>query len=124
MMRALYGLRRKLAHYIFPEMVAQTMPRIAEDCIVRVQPKVREVGHRDDLIALADALSAYDGVTHFAISMRIFRKGDFFKKLKAGGDCRTATAGRVMAFFDRCWPEDLEWPRDIPRPSKSKKEAA
>ncbi|RWR26812.1 hypothetical protein D2T29_19740 [Sinirhodobacter populi] len=76
------------------------------------------------LTTLAESLAAHQGVTHFAISMRALGKGDFFKKLKDGGDCRTATAGRVMAFFDRCWPDDLEWPRDIPRPSKSKKEAA
>ena len=75
------------------------------------------------LITLADALAAHQGVTHYAISMRALGKGDFFKKLKAGGDCRTATASRLMAYFSDAWPADLAWPRDIPRPPKSKEAA-
>ena len=76
------------------------------------------------LITLADTLARHLGVTHFAISMRALGKGDFFKKLKEGGDCRTKTAAKLMAFFDANWAPDLEWPADIPRPPKSKKEAA
>lgn len=76
------------------------------------------------LITLADSMAAHLGVTHFAISMRALRKGDFFKKLIDGGDCRTATAAKVLAWFSDHWPRDLEWPRDIPRPPKTKKEAA
>lgn len=72
------------------------------------------------LIILADTLAKHQGVTHFAISMRALGKGDFFKKLKGGGDCRTATAARVLAWLDQYWPIDLAWPADISRPSKSK----
>jgi len=79
---------------------------------------------RTALVTLATSLATHQGVTHFAISMRALGKGDFFKKLMDGGDCRTATAARVLAWFDQNWPADLEWPRDIPRPPKSKKEAA
>lgn len=79
---------------------------------------------RTTLITLAETMAAHQGVTHFAISMRALGKGDFFKKLMSGGDCRTATAARVLGWFSETWPDDLEWPRDIPRPPKSKKEAA
>ena len=72
---------------------------------------------RHALITLADALASHQGVTHFAISMRALGKGDFFKKLKDGGDCRTTTAAKVLAYFDSHWSPDLEWPRDIPRPT-------
>lgn len=72
------------------------------------------------LIILADALAAHQGVTHYAISMRALGKGDFFKKLKNGGDCRTTTASRLLAYFASHWPADLAWPTDIPRPQKSK----
>jgi hypothetical protein len=76
------------------------------------------------LLALCEALAAHQDVTHFAISMRIMAKGDFFKGLmRPGADCRTRTATRVLDWFDANWPEDLEWPRQIPRPQK-KKEAA
>ena len=77
------------------------------------------------MITLATTLAAHDGVTHFAISMRALGKGDFFKNLMAGGDCRTTTAARVLSWFDENWPADLEWPRDIPRPQpRKKKESA
>ena len=71
---------------------------------------------RTALITLAQTLAAHQGVTHYAISMRALGKGDFFKKLIDGGDCRTATAARIVAWFDQNWRADLEWPRDIPRP--------
>ena len=80
--------------------------------------------HEHPLITLADALAKHQGVTHFAISMRALGKGDFFKKLKDGGDCRTRTATKVMEWFDQNWAPDLEWPQFIPRPQKSQKDAA
>jgi hypothetical protein len=77
------------------------------------------------LVTLAEALAAHQGVTHFAVSMRAMGKGDFFKRLmRPGADCRTQTATRLTQWFGENWPADLEWPRDIPRPPKSKKEAA
>lgn len=80
---------------------------------------------RHSLITLAETLAAHQGVTHFAISMRAMGKGDFFKRMKEqGADCRTQTAARLMAWFSENWASDLEWPCDIPRPTKSKKEAA
>lgn len=78
---------------------------------------------RTALITLADTLAAHQGVTHFAISMRALGKGDFFKKLKDGGDCRTATASRLLIYFDAVWPDDLTWPADIPHPAKSERAA-
>jgi hypothetical protein len=57
---------------------------------------------KQHLLTLAEALAAHHGVKHFTISMRALGKGDFFQKL-----------------FDANWPADLEWPRDIPRPSTS-----
>lgn len=79
---------------------------------------------RTALIFLADTLASHQGVTHFAISYRALGKGDFFRKLKEGGDCRTATVAKVMTFFSTSWPADLEWPADIPRPAPDVKAAA
>lgn len=76
---------------------------------------------RHTLITLAETMATHGGVTHYAISMRALGKGDFFKKLIAGGDCRTATAARVLGWFNENWPADLEWPRDIPRPTKPRR---
>lgn len=76
------------------------------------------------LLALADAMAAHDGVSFQALSGRALGKGGFFARLGRGGDCETATAERVLTWFDANWPSDLEWPRHIPRPPKAKKEAA
>ena len=76
------------------------------------------------LLQLAQTLAAHEGVGHFAISMRIFGKGDFFHNIiTKGSDCRTRTAERVMQWFSDNWPDDLAWPRDIPRPAKTKRAA-
>lgn len=79
---------------------------------------------RDALIRLANLLAAHDGVTHWAISMRATRKGDFFYRLTKGADCQTETARRVLRWFSDHWPEDLPWPADIPRPPRRAKEVA
>lgn len=78
------------------------------------------------LVALARSLAAHEGVTHWAISGRMTRatsptrkgKGDFFLKLMDGGDCRTSTYTRTIRWFAANWPQDLEWPSDIPRPTE------
>lgn len=78
------------------------------------------------LVTLAEALAAHQGVGHYAISMRIAGKGDFFKRLmRPGADCRRATFETMVAWFDLNWPADLAWPREVSRPrSPKKKEAA
>lgn len=75
------------------------------------------------LINLATCLAQHQNVTHFAISMRASGKGDFFKRLMEGGDCRTTTARNLMNYFAVNWPEDLEWPEGVPRPEPSKTSA-
>ncbi|MBW4975461.1 hypothetical protein KZZ08_17655 [Roseovarius mucosus] len=83
------------------------------------------MNQRNTLITLATTLAAHRGVTHYAISMRALGKGDFFKRMiERGFDCRTATAERLLAWFDENWDRDLEWPCDIPRPSTKQEDAA
>lgn len=78
------------------------------------------MNQRAAIIKLVTALADQQGVTHYAISMRIFGKGDFFQNMiEKGWDCRTRTAERVMRWFSDNWPSDLEWPSDIPRPPAS-----
>jgi hypothetical protein len=58
------------------------------------------------LVELAQTLAAHEGVGHFAISMRIFGKGDFFHRLLTNrkADCQTRTAVRALSWFDTNWP--------------------
>lgn len=79
---------------------------------------------RTNILTLQTQLSEHIKRSHWAVSMRIFGKGDFFKKLQAGGDCRTATASKALQWFSDNWPEDLAWPKDIARPSRSTRRAA
>jgi hypothetical protein len=78
----------------------------------------------ENLITLCDRLAAHQGVMHWAISMRVFGKGDFFANLKSGKrrGCHTETAERTFKWFSDNWPADLEWPQDIPRPPLSNTE--
>lgn len=64
------------------------------------------------------------GRSHWAISVRIFGKGDFFRGLMAGADCRTSTADRAMQWFSDNWPDDLAWPKDIARPARGTRRVA
>jgi hypothetical protein len=77
----------------------------------------------DQLIALAEALAAHQGVTHWAISMRLTSRGDTFSKLMHGADVRGQTYTRLLAAFDCAWPADLAWPSDVPRPSSAPRRA-
>ena len=79
--------------------------------------------YTDHLIKLADALGANENISHWAVSMRLTGKGDLIDRLKKGGDVRTATYEDLMQKFSDHWAADLEWPRGIPRPLKSKEAA-
>ena len=74
----------------------------------------------DNLIRLGEGLATHQGVTHWGISMRLFRRGDFLDRLKRKRDILTQTAERAFQTFSDAWPEDLEWPEDIPQPPKTK----
>ena len=79
---------------------------------------------RNNIITLVEALSTHLGVTHFAISMRVFGKGDFFKNMiERGYDCRTRTSERLMFWFSDNWPDDLDWPDHIDRPTQTSEAA-
>lgn len=47
-----------------------------------------------------------------------------YRRLRDGHGCRVQTYNRAVQWLSDHWPADLEWPSDIPRPPKSKKEAA
>lgn len=78
----------------------------------------------EHLITLAEEMAAHRGLSLSTISTYAAGDGKFFRKLKDGSGCTVARAARVFGWFSENWPADLEWPRQIPRPPKSKKEAA
>lgn len=72
---------------------------------------------RTNLLRLATELSGHEGVTHWAISMRLFGKGDFFFQLEKGRQPRSDTYEKALGLLSQRWPTDLEWPAEIERPA-------
>lgn len=77
---------------------------------------------QQQLLTLSEILASHENVTHFAISHRFLGRGDFFQKLRLPDrDIRFGTYERMLGKFSSAWPDDLEWPSDIPRPPKPEK---
>lgn len=69
------------------------------------------------IVSLSETLQNHEGIGHWAVSMRITSKGDFIHRLKNNADIRTGTYLAALQKFSDIWPDDLEWPADIPRPT-------
>jgi hypothetical protein len=80
-----------------------------------------ETKHLSDL---AQIYATHIGRGLYTVAARVGVHNKVFTKLRDGHGCHIDTYRHVMAWFDTNWPGDLEWPRHIPRPRKSKKEAA
>lgn len=77
-----------------------------------------------NLVTLAERLARHLNRSEATISNWIVGHARLFKALRSGGGCTVYTARRCLRWFVDHWPEDLVWPADIPRPAKSKKDAA
>jgi len=76
------------------------------------------------LITLATALAAHKGRSATTVAGWCGVHKRLFTRLSEGNGCRVDTYNKALSSFSELWPADLEWPRDIPRPPKSKKEKA
>lgn len=72
----------------------------------------------EHLVHLLDAYAAHTSRKPSTVGVYAVNDGAFFPRLQNGGDCGTRTFHRVLSWFDQNWPEDLEWPREIERPSR------
>lgn len=77
----------------------------------------------DHLIQLADRYGAHTGLSDMTIAKRVGSHSRLFGRLRAGHGCNVTTFNAVLGRFSSIWPEDLQWPSDIPRPKKSKEAA-
>ncbi|MGK8234011.1 hypothetical protein ACLGGT_07485 [Roseovarius sp. MS2] len=78
----------------------------------------------EQIQALASSYSSHTGLKVSTLGVYAVNDGKFFLRLIGGYDCRTKTAQKVAEWFSDNWPTDLEWPRDIPRPSAKQEDAA
>lgn len=77
------------------------------------------------LVRLAETLADHRKLALSTISTYAAKDGKFFTRLRdEDAGCTLKTADRLLKWFDSAWPNDLEWPREVPRPPKDKREAA
>ena len=65
---------------------------------------------------LIELLAEYRSRSPHTIGRLVAVSGDFYQRLKDGRDITFGRANRVVQNLSDIWPDDLEWPADIPRP--------
>lgn len=74
-----------------------------------------------DLLTLAQAYSAATGNQLSTVGKKtMLLKHSFFPDIAAGAlpDFKVQTFDRVVAWFDKEWPNEAIWPKGISRPSR------
>lgn len=79
--------------------------------------------HTNEIVTLAETYRLHCGRELSTISTKIVNDGKRLDSFKTGSGCTLKTYARFVQWFSDNWPADLEWPRQIPRPSKSKEAA-
>ena len=78
----------------------------------------------EQIVTLGEAYSAHTGLKLSSVSTYAANDGKWLSGLKSGeAGCTVRKAALVGRWFADNWPADLAWPRDIPRPPKSKEAA-
>lgn len=76
-----------------------------------------------DLLTLAETLSGHRNWSLSTVAVYAANDGKFFQRISCGGSCTLRTASKVLSWFSDNWPDDLEWPQGIERPSKKRSAA-
>lgn len=77
----------------------------------------------EQLVYLADAYGTHRNLSRSTVSTYAANDGKLMDRLAGGAGCTIRRAQNLLRWFSENWPADLEWPRDIPRPAKSKEAA-
>ena len=72
-----------------------------------------------DLLNLAKAYGAHQGLTLSTVSTYAAGAGHVFGRLEGGGGAAPKVRARIALWFSDNWPADLEWPAKIERPERS-----
>ena len=76
------------------------------------------------ILTLVEILAAHRGRHETTVLIWAGGHARLFHRLKAGGGCNIKTAEKLIDWFDKNWPDDLEWPADVMRPSTPTKRRA
>lgn len=71
----------------------------------------------EHIIKLAETYGKHRSLELSTVSTYAENDGKWLPRLKAGSGCTLRRAARVLNWFSANWPADLEWPREIPRPT-------
>lgn len=71
----------------------------------------------EHIIRLAETYGKHLSLELSTVSTYAENDGKWLIGLKSGASCTLRRAERVVRWFSTNWPADLEWPRDIPRPT-------
>ena len=74
------------------------------------------------LVDIAITYAKHRSLTLSTVSTYAANDGKFFVRLSEGAGCTLRKAAMLLQWFSDNWPEDLEWPSDVPRPSPTKAE--
>lgn len=74
----------------------------------------------EHIITLAETYAAHQKLSLSTVSSYAANDGKRLNQWKNGAGCTLKRATAVVTWFSTHWPEDLEWPSDIPRPSQPK----
>lgn len=75
----------------------------------------------NQVLKLAELYSLHTGLKLSSVSTYAANDGKWLPSLQLGNaGCTVRKATRVIRWLDENWPEELEWPREIPRPSMTK----
>lgn len=77
----------------------------------------------ENLTTLVAILAKHTGRSEFTIARWCGVHGRLFKRLRENRGCRVDTYNQATAALSEIWPDDLEWPRAIPRPSQKRSAA-
>lgn len=71
------------------------------------------------LVRLVEVLAPFIDRSEATISQKFSPNARLFSRLRAGLGCNIQTYEKAFRWFSDNWPEDLEWPSDVPRPAPS-----
>lgn len=82
-----------------------------------------------NILFLARALAAHRNWALSTVSLRAAGKGSFLPAIDSARGYDSINVGtrrlrKIITWFSENWPEDLEWPADIPRPEPMKAKKA
>ena len=78
----------------------------------------------ENLLACAAAYGNARGCAEATVGNASAGDSRFFARLRAGKTFTIRKYDAVMAWFEANWPDDLEWPANVMRPSSEAQSAA